>query len=66
MDILIRFMYSVVMVEGDPHPGATRGRMSFQSFNPSIDVSCGMLFNFHGYFVLLPSHVNGFVFIETE
>ncbi|KAH6810925.1 hypothetical protein C2S51_024687 [Perilla frutescens var. frutescens] len=27
----------VVIVEGDPHPGATRGRMSFQSFNPSID-----------------------------
>ncbi|XP_047938543.1 uncharacterized protein LOC125186233 isoform X2 [Salvia hispanica] len=27
----------VVIVEGDPHPGATRGRMSFLSFNPSID-----------------------------
>ncbi|XVF20029.1 hypothetical protein REPUB_Repub11eG0162800 [Reevesia pubescens] len=24
-------------MEGDPHPGATVGRMSFQSFNPSID-----------------------------
>ncbi|CAA0839499.1 scarecrow-like transcription factor 11 (SCL11 [Striga hermonthica] len=27
----------VVVVEGDPHPGACRGRMSFLSFNPSID-----------------------------
>ena len=29
----------MVLVEGDPHPGAFKGRMSFQSFNPSIDVS---------------------------
>lgn len=27
----------VVIMEGDPHPGAINGRMSFQSFNPSID-----------------------------
>lgn len=27
----------VVIMEGDPTPGAIRGRMSFQSFNPSID-----------------------------
>ncbi|KAM1653794.1 hypothetical protein COP1_006154 [Malus domestica] len=27
----------VVIVEGDPQPEAIRGRMSFQSFNPSID-----------------------------
>ncbi|KAF5744592.1 hypothetical protein HS088_TW07G00167 [Tripterygium wilfordii] len=27
----------VVVMEGDPRPGATMGRMSFQSFNPSID-----------------------------
>ncbi|KAF5727374.1 hypothetical protein HS088_TW22G01067 [Tripterygium wilfordii] len=27
----------VVIMEGDPLPGATMGRMSFQSFNPSID-----------------------------
>ncbi|XP_021894425.1 uncharacterized protein LOC110812062 isoform X1 [Carica papaya] len=27
----------VVIMEGDPHPGAVIGRMSFQSFNPSID-----------------------------
>lgn len=27
----------VVVMEGDPHPGAVIGRMSFQSFNPSID-----------------------------
>ncbi|XP_062084988.1 uncharacterized protein LOC133791108 [Humulus lupulus] len=27
----------VVIMEGDPHPGATKGRMSFRSFNPSID-----------------------------
>ncbi|EXC32734.1 hypothetical protein L484_019847 [Morus notabilis] len=26
-----------VTMEGDPHPGAVKGRMSFQSFNPSID-----------------------------
>ncbi|RDX83482.1 hypothetical protein CR513_35590, partial [Mucuna pruriens] len=24
-------------MEGDPHPGAFKGRMSFQNFNPSID-----------------------------
>ncbi|EOY33994.1 Scarecrow-like transcription factor 11, putative isoform 2 [Theobroma cacao] len=28
----------VVIMEGDPHPGAIVGRMSFQSFNPSIDM----------------------------
>ncbi|EEF28634.1 uncharacterized protein LOC8287878 [Ricinus communis] len=27
----------VVIMEGDPHPGASIGRMSFQSFNPSVD-----------------------------
>ncbi|KAJ6408948.1 hypothetical protein OIU84_008613 [Salix udensis] len=27
----------VVVMEGDPHPGAVLGRMSFQSFNPSVD-----------------------------
>lgn len=27
----------VVVMEGDPRPGAIKGRMSFQSFNPSID-----------------------------
>ncbi|KAH9626588.1 hypothetical protein KSS87_005439, partial [Heliosperma pusillum] len=27
----------VVILEGDPQPGTTRGRMSFQNFNPSID-----------------------------
>ncbi|XVE59277.1 hypothetical protein DITRI_Ditri05aG0033100 [Diplodiscus trichospermus] len=27
----------VVIMEGDPRPGAIVGRMSFQSFNPSID-----------------------------
>jgi len=26
-------------MEGDPHPGAAKGRMSFQSFNPLVDVS---------------------------
>ncbi|XP_058109612.1 uncharacterized protein LOC131252870 isoform X2 [Magnolia sinica] len=26
-----------VIMEGNPHPGALKGRMSFQSFNPSID-----------------------------
>ncbi|KAL2981996.1 hypothetical protein AAZX31_13G319000 [Glycine max] len=28
---------SVVIMEGDPHPGAAKGRMSFQSFNPLVD-----------------------------
>ncbi|XP_042393079.1 uncharacterized protein LOC121984282 [Zingiber officinale] len=27
----------IVIMEGDPHPGALKGRMSFQSFNPSVD-----------------------------
>ncbi|KAF3454681.1 hypothetical protein FNV43_RR05129 [Rhamnella rubrinervis] len=27
----------VVIMEGDPHPGETKGRMSFKSFNPTID-----------------------------
>lgn len=27
----------VVIMEGNPHPGAMKGRMSFRSFNPSID-----------------------------
>lgn len=27
----------VVIMEGDPHPGAIKGRMSFQNFNPAID-----------------------------
>ncbi|PQM38986.1 uncharacterized protein Pyn_39310 [Prunus yedoensis var. nudiflora] len=27
----------MIIMEGDPHPGAIKGRMSFQSFNPSID-----------------------------
>ena len=30
---------SIVILEGNPHPGAVKGRMSFQNFNPSIDVS---------------------------
>nr|KJB20048.1 hypothetical protein B456_003G130300 [Gossypium raimondii] len=29
----------VFIMEGDPHPGAVVGLMSFLSFNPSIDVS---------------------------
>ncbi|KAI4373455.1 hypothetical protein MLD38_011580 [Melastoma candidum] len=32
----------VVIVEGDPHPGAVIGRMSFQSFNPSVDKMNGI------------------------
>lgn len=27
----------VVIMEGDPRPGALKGRMSFQSFNPKVD-----------------------------
>ncbi|KAK4254941.1 hypothetical protein QN277_008011 [Acacia crassicarpa] len=27
----------IVIMEADPHPGAIKGRMSFQSFNPRID-----------------------------
>jgi len=37
-------MCSVVIMEGDPHPGALKGRMSFQSFNPSVDVSLKIKF----------------------
>ncbi|KAJ0962376.1 hypothetical protein J5N97_030204 [Dioscorea zingiberensis] len=29
--------FCVVIMEGDPHPGALKGRMSFQSFNPQIE-----------------------------
>ncbi|MQM14358.1 hypothetical protein Taro_047290 [Colocasia esculenta] len=29
----------IVIMEGNPHPGGVKGRMSFQNFNPSIDVS---------------------------
>ncbi|KAI4368848.1 hypothetical protein MLD38_017359 [Melastoma candidum] len=32
----------VVIMEGDPHPGAVIGRMSFQSFNPSVDKMNGI------------------------
>uniref|UniRef100_A0A804N028 Scarecrow-like transcription factor 11 (SCL11) n=1 Tax=Zea mays TaxID=4577 RepID=A0A804N028_MAIZE len=28
----------IVIMEGNPHPGAIKGRMSFQNFNPSIDM----------------------------
>jgi hypothetical protein len=38
---------SVVIMEGNPHPGAIKGRMSFQNFNPSIDVSLERLFLLH-------------------
>ncbi|KAJ4832131.1 hypothetical protein Tsubulata_038671 [Turnera subulata] len=31
------FKRCVVIMEGDPHPGAVIGRMSFRSFNPSVD-----------------------------
>ncbi|TVU21957.1 hypothetical protein EJB05_31628 [Eragrostis curvula] len=27
----------IVIMEGNPHPGAVKGRMSFQNFNPEID-----------------------------
>ncbi|CAL9120765.1 unnamed protein product [Musa acuminata var. zebrina] len=27
----------IVIMDGNPHPAALKGRMSFQSFNPSID-----------------------------
>jgi len=33
------FRCSVVITDWDPQPGALLGRMSFQSFNPSIEVS---------------------------
>ncbi|KAK0603853.1 hypothetical protein LWI29_009389 [Acer saccharum] len=35
----------VVIMEGDPQPGAIIGRMSFQSFNPSIDKLNGQASN---------------------
>lgn len=31
----------VVIVEGDPKPGALLGRMSFQNFNPSVEKIVG-------------------------
>jgi hypothetical protein len=34
---------SLVIMEGNPHPGAVKGRISFGSFNPSIDVSFSLL-----------------------
>lgn len=34
---------SVVLIEGDPNPGAIKGRMSFNGFNPSIDVSISFM-----------------------
>lgn len=36
---VLEYPSSVVIMEGDPHPGSVKGRMSFQSFNPLIDVS---------------------------
>jgi hypothetical protein len=38
---------SIVIMEGNPHPGAVKGRMSFQNFNPSIDVSLERCFVIH-------------------
>lgn len=61
--IVCPFTCSVVIVEGDPHPGATRGRMSFQSFNPSIDVSCERLFGFYVFFFLFFS---SFAFLQLS
>lgn len=37
----------VVIMEGDPHPGATKGRMSFLSFNPSVDKLNGEVADTH-------------------
>ncbi|XAR58970.1 hypothetical protein NMG60_11014569 [Bertholletia excelsa] len=34
---LVTLKKCVVIMEGDPHPGLLKGRMSFQNFNPSID-----------------------------
>jgi len=33
------FLCSVAIMEGDPHPGTIKGRMSFQNFNRSVDAS---------------------------
>ncbi|XP_062189381.1 uncharacterized protein LOC133892428 isoform X3 [Phragmites australis] len=37
--VLAKFymLVHIVIMEGNPHPGAVKGRMSFQNFNPSID-----------------------------
>lgn len=61
------FKCSVVIVEGDPHPVATSGRMSFLSFNPSIDVSVkgSIIFNYSYNFLLAISHQK-FVSVETQ
>ncbi|RRT46752.1 hypothetical protein B296_00054258 [Ensete ventricosum] len=40
----LRLSLGIVIMDGDPHPAALKGRMSFQSFNPSIDVSHEKLF----------------------
>ena len=37
------FGRSVVVMEGDPNPGAIKGRMSFKGFNPLIDVSISFM-----------------------
>jgi len=41
-------------VEGDPRPGAFKGRMSFQSFNPTVDVSLKIQ-NLKACFLYTPS-----------
>ncbi|VVB04621.1 unnamed protein product [Arabis nemorensis] len=36
-DVCSLYRCSVFITDGDPQPGALVGRMSFQSFNPSIE-----------------------------
>ncbi|KAI8523753.1 hypothetical protein RHMOL_Rhmol13G0096400 [Rhododendron molle] len=52
-----------VILEGDPHPGAMKGRMSFQSFNPSIDRSDS---NAHGRLVEGVKRKGGFGHVRRE
>jgi hypothetical protein len=48
-------LFSVVVMEGNPHPGAVKGRMSFQNFNPSIDVSSVAFFQLHVLLYVMPN-----------
>lgn len=46
------FLCSVVLTEGDPHPSALKGRMSFQNFNPSVEVSTFIDMSFKAFFII--------------
>ncbi|KAG0489501.1 hypothetical protein HPP92_006364 [Vanilla planifolia] len=56
----------LVIVEGDPHPGAFKGRMSFQSFNPSIDKLNEETSTIHQMPMPLSSNENGSISDRSE